>query len=40
VLRRSRFLRCTREAAGMCGAGLCVGSLVMDVLRTECVCRE
>jgi hypothetical protein len=26
------------EAAGMCGAGHCVGTLAVDMLRTACVC--
>jgi hypothetical protein len=26
------------EAAGMCGAGHCVGTLAVDMLRTVCVC--
>ena len=28
------------EAAGMCGAGHCVGTLAVDMLRTACVCGE
>ena len=28
------------EAAGMCGAGNCVGTLAVDMLRTACVCVE
>ena len=28
------------EAAGMCGAGHCVGTLAVDMLRTACVCWE
>jgi hypothetical protein len=28
------------EAAGMCGAGHCVGTLAVDILRTACVCVE
>ena len=28
------------EAAGMCGAGQCVGTLAVDMLRTACVCGE
>jgi hypothetical protein len=26
------------EAAGMCGAGHCVGTLTVDMLRMACVC--
>ena len=26
------------EAAGMCGAGQCVGTLAVDMLRTACLC--
>ena len=39
---RSSCLRCTRvgEAAGMCGAGHCVGTLAVDMLRTACMCGE
>jgi hypothetical protein len=29
-----------REAAGMCGAGHCVGTLAVDMLRTVCMCGE
>ena len=28
------------EAAGMCGAGHCVCTLAVDMLRTTCVCGE
>ncbi len=28
------------EAVGMCGAGQCVGTLAVDMLRTACVCGE
>ena len=28
------------EAAGMCCAGHCVGTLAVDLLRTACVCGE
>ena len=28
------------EAAGMCGAGHCVGMLAVDMLRRACVCGE
>ncbi len=28
------------EAAGMCGAGHCVGTLAVDMLRGACVCGE
>jgi len=28
------------EAAGMCGAGHCVGTLAVDMLRTACVCGQ
>jgi hypothetical protein len=28
------------EAAGMCGAGHCVGTLAVHMLRTACVCGE
>ena len=28
------------EAAGMCGAGHCVGTLAVNMLRTACVCGE
>ena len=28
------------EAAGMCGAGHCVGTVGVDMLRTACVCGE
>ena len=28
------------EAAGMCSAGHCVGTLAVDMLRTACVCGE
>ena len=42
VPQRSCCLRCTRvcEAAGMCGAGHCVGTLAVDMLRTACMCGE
>ena len=28
------------EAAGMCGAGQCVGTVAVDMLRRACVCGE
>jgi len=28
------------EAAGMCGAGHCVGTVAVNMLRTACVCGE
>jgi hypothetical protein len=28
------------ETAGMCGAGHCVGTVAVDMLRTACVCGE
>ena len=28
------------EAAGMCGAGHCVGMLAVGMLRTACVCGD
>ena len=28
------------EAAGMCGAGHCVATIAVDILRTACVCGE
>ena len=28
------------EAAGMCGAGHCVGTDAVDMLRTACMCGE
>jgi hypothetical protein len=28
------------EAAGMCGAGQCVATIAVDILRTACVCGE
>jgi hypothetical protein len=29
-----------RESASMCGAGHCVGTVALDMLRTACVCGE